>query len=463
MVVAQQNSAPPQVWTSEDAANGLKKWNEHRSAPAQKPELAGPGSLLPNPDLPQRPSITPVNTDWLHSMSRQGEASRVSQDSVDVPPPTTDRFRGKPSGRIEIDAGSSIATDSNAGLGDFSTGPEFRRIRLAYELQYGDKRPAILKVDLGLASGSVRAKDFYLALKDVPLLGLLRAGNLKEPTTLEGTMSSKYLTFMERGLPVATFWPERNLGFSAGRTMASRRATWQLAAFLDDDLGLERDMKLSDQSGHRISGRLTGLPIHRDENRSGQLFHLGMSGTIVTPNNDTIRYASKPESSLAPNLLDTGSILTDRSTIVALEAAYVDGPFSLQTEYIGNWVRQKRGPTAFLSGYYLSGSWLLTGESRSYNRRSGVFEETRPNKNFTFKGGGGAWEIGLRYSHLDLNDSGIAAGQLNDLTGGINWILNPQMRLQFNYVYSSVMEPDSSSNSPTINAHSFQGRWHAHF
>ena len=245
-------------------------------------------------------------------------------------------------------------------------------------------------------------------------------------------------------------------------TLPSQRATWQLAAFFDDELSFERDVKWSSQSGNRFSGRLTGLPLNRLNDESPKLIHVGVSGTIVNPRDDTVQYTSNPESSLAPQLLDTGSIRADQNLIMALEAAYVEGPFSLQTEYIGNWVRQPQGSTAFLNGYYVSGSWLLTGESRTYKPKSGEFGGIIPKHNFSFAGGAGAWELAMRFSHLNLSDSGIAGGRLNDFTGGINWILTPKMRMQFNYVLSRFKRAPATGFT-SGKAHTFQARWHVHF
>ena len=46
----------------------------------------------------------------------------------------------------------------------------------------------------------------------------------------------------------------------------------------------------------------------------------------------------------------------------------------------------------------------------------------------------GAWQIGVRFSYLDLDDKAIQGGDLYDWTAGLNWILNANMKLQFNYI-----------------------------
>jgi hypothetical protein len=46
---------------------------------------------------------------------------------------------------------------------------------------------------------------------------------------------------------------------------------------------------------------------------------------------------------------------------------------------------------------------LTTGETRRYDAATGAFQAPRPFIPFTSAGGRGAWELALRYSHLDLD------------------------------------------------------------
>jgi phosphate-selective porin len=47
--------------------------------------------------------------------------------------------------------------------------------------------------------------------------------------------------------------------------------------------------------------------------------------------------------------------------------------------------------------------------------------------------GHGAWQVGVRYNYLNLDDKGIDGGFLNDLTLGLNWYINPNMKFQWNF------------------------------
>ena len=64
------------------------------------------------------------------------------------------------------------------------------------------------------------------------------------------------------------------------------------------------------------------------------------------------------------------------------KAAWVQGPFSLQGEYMhADYDAPAVGDPSF-SGYYAYGSYFITGESRAYKQSSGAFDKVKPKKNF---------------------------------------------------------------------------------
>lgn len=62
----------------------------------------------------------------------------------------------------------------------------------------------------------------------------------------------------------------------------------------------------------------------------------------------------------------------------------------------------------------------------------------KPIRNFDWNGGSGAIELKARYSGIDLNDEDFDGGRLNDLTLGVNWYLNPNTRVMFDYVRADI-------------------------
>jgi phosphate-selective porin OprO/OprP len=379
------------------------------------------------------------------------------------------KFKSKLGGRIDIGVAGFSESDevrSIPSIGDIPAGVELRRARLSLEGEYAFSAPAFykLEVDFGAAArdaadSKFALKDVYLGLRKVPVVGTIQAGHFKEPIGLELLTSGRYLTFIERASPIEALAPERNTGLMLANQAFDERLTWAVGTFTD--VGDSASGTLD--SDFRVDGRISGLPWYDPEAKGSRYLHLGVSGSYIKPQNESAQYRSRPEAHLAPRFVDTGLFTADNAYLFGAEAALVYGPFSLQGEYLQTWVDRPAADTASLQGYYVFGSWFLTGEHRAYRRSDGTFDRLRPKQNFSFTGGGlGAWEVAARYSHLDLDDSGIQGGKLDDITGGLNWYLNPNMKIQFNYIYSMLDRTVSGSNHDG-HAHIFQMLLHIDF
>lgn len=71
-----------------------------------------------------------------------------------------------------------------------------------------------------------------MGLKFEPLK--VQVGNFKEPMMLEEWTSSKYITFMERGLN-NVFFPGRNVGLMAMGDAVDKRLYWRGGIFRETD------------------------------------------------------------------------------------------------------------------------------------------------------------------------------------------------------------------------------------
>jgi phosphate-selective porin OprO/OprP len=352
------------------------------------------------------------------------------------------KFKSRWGGRIMLDW-ATIDADSEfeqqlEAAGESppldGTGVEFRRIRLFTDgLLYNTVG---YKVQLEFADG-VDLKDVYIQLVKVPYVGYVRVGHFKEPFSLEQLTSSKYITFMERALPVEAFTPSRNTGIGMGNNAFAERFRWDFGYFyeVEDDFG---DF-FNDFDNDQITARVAGQPWYHDETH---LLHLGLGYTHLfrDDNDNTLRFRTRPETHITDTrLVNTGSFFADNANKLNPEAAFVFGPFSVQGEYF--WVNTDASdvddPT--FTGWYVFGSWFITGESRAYKQSSATFDRVKPKNNFSLKEPGwGAWELAARYSTIDLNDEDIQGGEEYNITGGLNWYLNPNTRIMFNYVYADL-------------------------
>ena len=349
--------------------------------------------------------------------------------------------------------GGGLALDavsySESGMGD---GAELRRARL--ELQGGYHGDFGYALELDFAGDEVDVKDVYLDyLAWHPVS--LRIGHFKEPFGLEPQTSFEHLTFMERALP-DELAPGRSLGIGLHRLGSD----WTLAGGVFAH-SLNQEAEEGTNQGWGVTARATWAPWHEEE----RAIHLGLSGAYraVKPG-DYLRFRRGPESHLTGiEFLDTGKkSIADASALqrVALESAAVWGPLSLQGEYLWAGVERRDSvPALDFAGWYLQGSWFLTGESRYYRYETGDFGRVRPQRS------SGAWELALRYSALELNDAEIDGGRERNLTLGVNWYLEPQLRLMANYtrVYNDRQASNNGDLASGDNPRILQMRLQADF
>ncbi len=155
-----------------------------------------------------------------------------------------------------------------------------------------------------------------------------------------------------------------------------------------------------------------------------------------------------------PIFADTGTFLADSQSLIAPEVALVLGPWLFQAEYTGAWVNDAIGNSGaatgvnqgavYFQGYYVEALYFLTGEHREYERKEARFGRVIPKTNgYLIRQEcsptlwrTGAWQIGARYSKLDLSNEGIRGGTTQDVTIGLNWFINPNLKYQWNYVFT---------------------------
>jgi len=275
---------------------------------------------------------------------------------------------------------------------------------------------------------------------------------MKEPMSLEAMTSSKYNVFMERSLPNA-FSPGRNTGFAAENTVVDERILWQVGAFKesnDSGFGFENDGMWN------ATARLVGVPLYEDGGERVVHLGFGYSHQFRGGSDFMLRYRQRPESHLAPYLVDTGAIIpTNDIDLIAPELALVWGPASFQAEYLRAFVDgdDSTKNTTFWGAYAQVG-YFLTGEHRNYELGAGTFARVKPRANFNpTRGDWGAFEIAARYSYLDLNDHFVHGGELWDVTAGINWYLFPNTRITLNYVHSGLDDRIVSTDPNDVDGH----------
>ncbi|MGH6998857.1 MAG: OprO/OprP family phosphate-selective porin, partial [Phenylobacterium sp.] len=274
----------------------------------------------------------------------------------------------------------------------------------------------------------------------------LRIGAFSPPSGLEEAVSTNGSLFVERASPSETV---RAIAAGDGRTAVALLAggdNWTgTAAITGNIIGTS---SFDEQTA--FVGRLTYVPFRRDDS----LIHVGVNTSIVfnpaaggpdvtgAPATTNIRLRDRPEIRVdGTRLIDTGNIDADGLTAIGAEFGAQWKNLYVQTEYFDIDVDRKGALSdPDFSGWYAQAGWTLTGEPRRYS--AGAFDAPRPAKPFDLKKGTwGAWELGLRYSVLDLNylagspgtapvASAIRGGEQEIFTLGLNWYVNNVLRFQ---------------------------------
>ena len=232
---------------------------------------------------------------------------------------------------------------------------------------------------------------------------------------MERLMGGPYLAIFERSSVSDSLLPARNVGIVLNGTSRSERWTWAVGGFND---WIDASQSF-DESAQQLVGRVPGLPyVSADKSN---VFHLGL-GLRYTDAEEGLRYGTVPEVNLSPDFVETGVFEADSSTTYDLEISWRRGPFWLHGEFLRNEVAAPALGDPVLGGYHVTASWILSGEMRPYNRRSGVFGRV-PVARSVYQGGWGAWEVALRFSELDLTDGAIEGGEMQILSATAKWWL----------------------------------------
>ena len=370
------------------------------------------------------------------------EAALAEKNRTDV---SDQKWTGKVGGRVvgdtvlypDVDPAIEAIDPGNMSENYF----EFRRVRISLSGTGYDVYD--YKLQLDWERGEADAKDLYVGIHEIPLLGYVRFGHFRGPSGLELLTNTKCITFMERALS-SIFTTGRKVGVAAFNNSANDTFHINYGAFFNDFNAGEM-CRVDDAQGVRLGMRGVWTPIYTANGRG--VLHLGGSIQYVDDADDRVRFHNRPEVHLNDPWLDTQEYDASTFNVFALELASVYGPWSLQSELFYTQINGIGGAAdTEVCAAYVYGSWFLTGESRNYDNRAKAFECVTPNTNFwivpTCDGpaaGWGAWELAARWSYADCTDAAFAsvasAGQMNDLTVGLNWYWNPHTRVMFEYIH----------------------------
>jgi phosphate-selective porin OprO and OprP len=294
-----------------------------------------------------------------------------------------------------------------------------------------------------------------------------QGGKFKIPFSYEALTGPADLDYVYRSRAADALACGRSVGAMAHGQVRKKAVHYQIAYFEDDG---DRPPELrtsypdeplpADLRQPAIAVRGTVAPFHLVGNK-GLLKTLTVGAAMVStdvpfegPNH------LQGESVSGYEFFPRHYYTNGRRLRTGLEFVWTPGPAGVSAEYLVS----KEGrvgvgvgtpdqldqtvPDLVGRGWYLSGTWVLTGE----NKEGGI----NPKKPI-FRGGFGAVEVGARYESLTFetaNPDGppsfsrrsptVMPNRERALTLGANWYLNKWVKVQFNGIHESFLDPDRS-------------------
>ena len=118
-------------------------------------------------------------------------------------------------------------------------------------------------------------------------------------------------------------------------------------------------------------------------------------------------------------------------------------------------VDERGGPNLGFSGAYAQIGYFLTGESRPYDRKKGIFcsrSRFRRVNCSAAESAGSVEVVSQGWSYIDLNDKRIQGGELGNYILGVNWYLSRLAKLQVMYMHSFLEDADTGASDTKMAA-----------
>lgn len=257
-----------------------------------------------------------------------------------------------------------------------------------------------------------------------------------------------YREFMEGAGLEEAFAPENQLGI-----YALRESTFWTAAAGIFKGALDPGEA---EKGWTYAARFTLAPPVPD----GWLLHVGGYLSRRTGKDGEAVYAYSARSLLrtGERFVDTDAV-ADGDRLFGVELSAGAGPVSLESQcaMVRASIVQPVGSVSRFHGCYGALMWFLTGESRNYGDGGfSIVDVQSP----VSGGGPGAWQAGVRFDTLDLDDGVISGGTQRGWSFAVNWYLDERFWLSTNYSRTRISSIGgrNTTDGAAVRLH-YQIRW----
>jgi phosphate-selective porin len=287
----------------------------------------------------------------------------------------------------------------------------------------------------------------------------IQVGKMKVPFGLDELTGVTHNDFIFRSLGANYLAPARDIGGQVHGRFFKRGLNYWAGVFQHDgDNARSKKIQGGDTTG---AFRVTGAPL-RAAGGAFENLEIGSAYTVSKLTDDSFR----------PNGLRGRTLLTQDTFFEPVyvkgkryrweaDADWSLGPASARAEYTlvldnrkGQGLSGEDLPDARARSWYVTGTWLLTGEDKK--------RPVKPDEDF-LQGGIGAVEVAVRFERMWFDGLGSGQGYRSPraeflleegekaLTVGVNWTLNRFIKLQVNGIRERLDNPAPSlpENFPT--------------
>lgn len=325
-----------------------------------------------------------------------------------------------------------------------------------------------------------RVQSAYVTYKGILDPFTFRIGAFPPPANLADATAADDLVFDERPSPAQL---SRGLAGDDGRDGAGFQGNggiWFASSYLTTDTFGKG--QIAGQEAY--VGRLAIAPVQDPDNNFN--VHLGANLSYVfhpegvNPNFCTttapacylVNFSDRPElREWNVNWIGSGSINATAAHAAGIEGAVSWGPLLLEGENFWYGIN-RRDPSAGqtnpnFTGWYVQGSWVFTGEPRTYSMANAAFTRPVPAADFDPAAGEwGAWEVAARYSDSDLDydvNSLVTADQVRGgdqkiFSAGLNFYPNYNVKFMFDWQNVDISRPWSGAFDTKYNAFSMRAQ-----
>ncbi|HEY2068115.1 MAG TPA: porin [Rhizomicrobium sp.] len=340
---------------------------------------------------------------------------------------------------------------------DLSSGSDFRRARLGIQgTLFHDWSYQFIYDFGGSGTEGAAISSAYIQYDGLGPVHW-KIGAYPTPESFDDTTAASDLLFLERAQPTDLARGLAGSDGRAGTTLFAYGDDYYVAASYTGDL--VQDSAVFDEQQAAV-GRVAWRVFHDGDSNlaigGDTTYIFKLADTAAGANApDLVRLRERPELNVDDNsirLIDTGNLNANDVWEWGLEAAGNLHNFYAQGGYFNFDVGRRASalPDPSFDGWYLQGSWVLTGEAKPYITSTGSYGLPKPDSEFSFDHPGiGAWEIAGRYSVLDLDynagiaghatpTGGIRGGEQKIWTAGVNWYPNNAIRFVLDYQHVDV-------------------------